>query len=200
MAKQAIFTTDRDRVRFLFSILYFQSSHTFRNTDFYTTNFSKYGYFDNGKTSRTVCSDRNVELVSFCLMPNHFHLLMKEKTEGGIARYMQRVQNSYTKYFNIKYKKSGHLFQGPYRAVHVADNEQLLHLSAYIHRNPIELARTDEHSVFISKYKWSSLQDYVNINRWGELLEQQIILGQFKGQTEYSAFIKTSTTKEFERN
>ena len=84
-------------------------------------------------------TSRYVELVSFAFIPNHFHLIVHEKKENGISQYMQRILNAYTKYFNAKYKKTGHLFQGPFKAVHTESNEQLLHLSAYIHRNPERL-------------------------------------------------------------
>lgn len=132
------------------------------------------------------------ELVSFCLMQNHFHLILKEEEEGGIAQYMQRVQNGYTKYYNTKYQKSGHLFQGPYKSVHIKDNVQLLHVSAYIHRNPRELAVWTNKE---SKYVFSSYQDFVNENRWGKFLALDIILGQFKNKNEYHDFVKTSPAK-----
>ncbi|MDP3935341.1 MAG: transposase [Candidatus Giovannonibacteria bacterium] len=136
--------------------------------------------------------EKYVELVNFAMMPNHFHLTVREFKEGGIAQYMQRVLCAYTKYFNAKYQKSGHLFQGPYKAVHIEDNEQLLHLSAYIHRNPRELSewKNKEHI-----YPWSSYQDYVNENRWGKLLTQDILLGQFADKKEYENFLKSSPAK-----
>jgi len=109
--------------------------------------------------------------------------------------YMHRVLNSYTKYFNAKYKRSGHLFQGPYQAVHVEDNEQLLHLSAYIHKNPKELEEINEHKDLLN-YFWSSYQDYGVENRWPEFLKPDIVLGQFKNNEEYIDFVKTSPAKE----
>src|SRR5207237_1342011 len=105
---------------------------------------------------------------------------------------MQRVLNGYTKYFNTKYEKSGHHFQGPYKAVHVSSNDQLLYLSTYIHRNPRELPqwRGREHL-----YPWSSYQDTVTENRWGKLLTPEILLEQFDSKEDYSNFINTSTAK-----
>ena len=125
-------------------------------------------------------------------MPNHFHLTVKEVAEGGISQYMQRVLNAYTKYYNAKYNKFGHLFQGPYKIVHIEDNRQLLHLSAYIHRNPRELKKWRQKE---DKYPWSSYQDYVFENRWGNLLSQNIISDQFESKHEYHNFVKTSTAK-----
>jgi putative transposase len=197
--KQDVFIDDQDYTRFLFVILYFQSLLTFTNPAFYTHQYAKRGYFESGGNTREKISEnRGVELVSFCLMPNHFHLLLREVSEGGIARYMQRVQNAYSKYFNARYSSSGHVFQGPYKMVHVIDNDQLLHLSAYIHRNPLELTATDGHRMSITdglSYEWSSLQDYCSVNRWGQLISQDVILDQFKDTHGYAHFIRTHSSK-----
>lgn len=125
-------------------------------------------------------------------MPNHFHILIREERENGIIQYMQRSLNAYSKYFNTKYEQSGHLFQGPYKIVHVKDNEQLLYLSAYIHRNPCGLKKWNnkEHV-----YPWSSYQDYTSKNRWDNLLERDIILEQFSSISEYGNFMETSGAK-----
>jgi putative transposase len=146
----------------------------------------------NKETEREIVNSRLVELTSFCLMPNHFHLIVKQVEENGIARYMQRVLNSYTKYYNTKYNKSGHLFQGPYRAIHVTSNNQLLYLSCYIHRNPRELKEWFKKE---NTYPWSSYQDCVNKNRFEQLLVIDIINGQFKNKKEYDEFVKTSPVK-----
>lgn len=133
-----------------------------------------------------------MELVNFCLMPNHFHLILQESEENGISKYMEKVQKAYAKYFNAKYKKSGHLFQGPYQIVHIKNNEQLLHLSAYVHRNPRELKQWKNKE---EKYLWSSYQDCAAENRWKKLLKPDIVLNQFSTPKEYEDFIETSGTK-----
>jgi len=191
MSKQLIFHDDTDRVRFLFLILYFQSPTTFINIGRPVKSFIKHSVFDID-TEQTVIEDRFVELTSFCLMPNHFHLIVKEVEENGISRYMQRVLNSYTKYYNTRYKKSGHLFQGPYKAVHVKNNNQLLYLSCYIHRNPRELKEWLNKEI---DYTWSSYQDCVKKNRFEGLLVSDIINQQFKNKKEYNEFVKTSPAK-----
>src|ERR1035437_7254570 len=124
--KQLIFHDNADRVRFLFLILYFQSPVSFINIGRPVKQFVKHSVFNIEKeTMQKISKDRFVEFTSFCLMPNHVHLIIKEVKENGIARYMQRVLNSYTKYYNIKYLKSGHPSQGPYKAVYVENNKQL---------------------------------------------------------------------------
>lgn len=191
--KQNIFIDKSDWVRFAFLIIYFQSPIVFSNIGYSVSNFNKYQVYGiSKKILEKILENRNVELINFTNMPNHFHLTVMEIEENGISSYMQRVQNAYTKYFNTKYKKSGHLFQGPYNIVHVKNNEQLLHLSAYIHRNPREIKQWKNKE---DKYSWSSYQDYINENRWGELLKPKIILDQFSNKEEYGNFVNTSGTK-----
>ena len=106
---------------------------------------------------------------------------------------MQRVLNAYAKYFNTKYETVGHLFQGPYRAVHIEDNDQLLYTSTYIHRNPRELSGVAgrEH-----RYEWSSYQDYLGENRFGKLLDPSLVLDQFDSPQAYREFVDSSVAKD----
>lgn len=191
IGKQPIFHDDKDRARFLFLILYFQSPKTFINIGRQIAYFVKHRVF-NISSNDVVEIQRHafVEQIAFCLMPNHFHLIVKCSADNGISYYMQRVLNSYTKYYNERYKKSGHLFQGPYRAVHIENTEQLLHVSAYIHKNPIEIKEINKWQ----EYEWSSYTDFIGTNRWS-LLKQEIILDQFTTQEAYKNFIATSTAK-----
>ncbi|MBI4114245.1 MAG: transposase [Candidatus Niyogibacteria bacterium] len=192
--KQVIFVDDRDRVRFLFLILHLQSGIKIWNIGYHSNQFTKHRVFSTSDEIKVdIVKNRYVELVNFALMPNHFHLTVHEVEENGIARYMQRVLNAYTKYFNTKYKKSGHLFQGPYKAVHINHDRQLLYLSAYIHRNPKELKRWHRR---VEYYPWSSYQDYIKENRWGALLQNSIIRKQFSRGKEYRTFVETSGAKE----
>lgn len=193
--KQNIFIDQRDYIRFLFLILYFQSPMPVHNISYTVASFIKHRVFNrvfNNSKEEEVVRTRTVDLTVFTLMQNHFHLIVYERKEDGISSYLQRVQNAYAKYFNNKYQTAGHVFQGPYQAVHVENNEQLLHVSAYVHRNQREMSkwRNKEHN-----YPWSSYQDYIHKNRWGKLLSQKIILKQFSDQSEYANFIKTSGTK-----
>ncbi|MCX6755686.1 MAG: transposase [Candidatus Nomurabacteria bacterium] len=190
--KQIIFHDKNDYSRFLFLILYFQSPVNFQNIGRISKDiFVQHSVLNIDK----IIKDRYVELISFCLMSNHFHLIVKEEVEGGISQYMQRVLNAYTKYFNKKYQKSGHLFQGPYKAIHIIDDTYLLHLSAYIHRNPREIKDWFKKE---EEYLWSSYQDFIKENRWNNLLVPNIILEQFKNKEDYKKFVNTSTTKIIE--
>src|SRR3989344_864239 len=196
--KQTIFLDERDWTRFLFLILYLQSPLVFQNLSRPISYFVENRAFNISSVDLAeIVRDKYVGLISFALMPNHFHLILHESTEGGTARYMQLVLCAYTKYFNTKYQKSGHLFQGPYKAVHTEDNEQLLYLSTYIHKNPKELSewKNREHL-----YPWSSYQDYVGKNRWDKLLQQNLIHDQFSNKQEYGHFVKSSPAKELREN
>ena len=188
--KQNIFFDNRDWIRFLFLVLYLQSPVNFSQIGRSVSSYIKRSVF--GVSTERIIKDRYVELVGFTLMPNHFHLIVREFKENGISQYMQRILNAYTKYFNTKHEKAGHLFQGPFKIVHIEDNEQLLHLSAYVHRNQREIKQWENREY---EFPWSSYRDYVVENRWGELLKQQIIIEQFSTIQEYKEFVDTSGTK-----
>lgn len=198
VSKQVIFHDLSDYSRFLFLILYFQAPvkilHIGRAVKEFREHIGQSSALTN-VDEKEIVKQRTVELVAFCIMPNHFHLIVKELEEGGIATYMQRVLTAYSKYYNTKYEKSGHVFQGPYRAVHVEDDKQLLHLSAYVHRNPREISKWFKKE---DQYQWSSYRDFIGENRWDDLLLSDIVLGQFKDKQQYHEFVKTSPAKVFE--
>ena len=79
---------------------------------------------------------RVVDLICFCLMPNHFHLLLRQIEEDGIVKFVRNFQIGYSRYLNEKEKRSGALFEGQFKAVRVENDEQLIHVSRYIHLNP----------------------------------------------------------------
>ena len=191
--KRRIFNNDTDRWRFIFSLLYFQSPIKFNNVaEEIMPHFLRHRVLKDEKMAKKIAEQRLVRLQAFILMPNHFHLLVQEVQTGGISTYLQRLQNSYTKYFNTKHESSGHLFQGPFQAVHIENNEQLLYVSAYIHRNCCELLGWENRP---NEYDWSSYQDYVKNNRWDNLLATEIIKEQFGSPQEYHTWVKETEAK-----
>ena len=101
----------------------------------------------------------NIKLLCYCLMPNHFHLLVKQQTADAMVELMRRLGNAYVRYFNERQGRQGPLFQGRYKAV-LADSETyFLHLSRYIHRNPLELSRFG--SGKLGEYPYSSYGEYL---------------------------------------
>ncbi len=191
--KQLIFRDNKDRARFLFLILYFQAPVYFENIRRFIAPLERETVVPlKEKLLHDFAKKRAVLLENFALMPNHFHLLAYELSAGGISRYMQRALNSYTKYFNAKYHRSGHLFEGTFQVVHIKTNKQLLHVSAYIHRNPreIKIWGGKEHL-----FPWSSFRDFVGDNRWGKFLHKDILMEQFENNKEYLRFVNSSPAK-----
>lgn len=103
-----------------------------------------------------------VQLIAYCLMPNHFHLLLKQKNKQSITNFMRAVSNSYVQYFNKKYHRTGPLFENTYKAILLEDENYLLYLTKYIHLNP--LAITDDESQKsknLVQYPYSSYANYL---------------------------------------
>lgn len=191
--KKPIFIEKRDWVRFLFLIIVSQSSKSLSNVSWFISNYMKMGHFNfSDKFSKEIIDERIVRLISFCIMPNHFHIIMEELKDNGISKSMQKIQDAYAKYFNVKYKKSGHVFQGPFRATHISNNDQLIYTNAYVHRNPIELPAWKKKE---DKFPWSSYTDFIYQNRWGKLLSPEIILDQFENKNSYDLMVKSSGAK-----
>lgn len=127
-----------------------------------------------GRTLKSLLDRRRietlVEIIAYCLMPNHFHLLVHEKETGGISKFMQKLSTGYTMYFNTRYERSGSLFQGKFKATHIEDDRYLRYLFSYIHLNPAKLIQSDWKEVgiknmervlaYLEEYPYSSFLDY----------------------------------------
>lgn len=131
-------------------------------------------------------SNKQVEILSYCLMPNHFHLLLKQLTDNGISEFMKRIGNGYAKYNNIRNKRVGPLFQSVFKAVRIETDEQLLHVSRYIHLNPLTsyIVHIDD----LLQYPWSSFRDYMNSSS-STLINSQAVLNFFKNRNSYYKFV-----------
>lgn len=130
-----------------------------------------------------LAADPWVTIVAYCLMPNHFHLLVQLHDEL-FSRRMQRHSISYTKAINKRYHRIGALYQGQFQAIHIDSNDYLLHLSRYIHLNPVtaHLVRRPE------DWEFSSYREYMGL-RHGTLVDPGIVLGQFRTTEEYRQFV-----------
>jgi putative transposase len=193
VSKQTLFYDNVDYARFLFLLLYLQSPISFPQVGRNVGSFLKKKDFRiQEKTKDEIIEKRFVEIINFCIMPNHFHITVKALSDDGVSKYMQKVSNAYAKYFNTRYHKSGHVFQGSYKARLVTTDKQFMYLSAYIHRNPNELINWKGESL---SYPWSSYQDYTH-NRWGRLLNHEPITGTFNSPEDYREYVETSGAKE----
>lgn len=125
-----------------------------------------------------------VEVVCYCLMPNHFHLLLKQVKDHGVHEFLSKITNSYTKYFNTKYKRVGSLLQGQFKAVSIESDEQLVHLSRYIHLNPFVAEITKDWENF----SYSSIQEFTG-NVTFPICVTEHILNFFNTWDKYQKFI-----------
>ena len=144
-----------------------------------------------------------VDILAFVLMPNHFHLLLRQRKENGIIRFMQKLGTGYTMYFNKRYERVGGLFQGSYKAVAATEEAHFTYLPLYIHLNPIKIYRgsTSTRGMinFLRNYKWSSFPDYIGKRNFPSVTSREFFLEFFGGEKNVFAdthdFIKNK--KEF---
>ncbi|MFA7152043.1 MAG: transposase, partial [Candidatus Paceibacterota bacterium] len=144
-----------------------------------------------GDTCAYIERERIVEILAFCLMPNHYHLVVHQLVENGITLFMKKLGNSYVGYFNEKHNRKGlgSLFQGPFKAVHVADNDQFLNLASYVFANPIGISDPEwknrgvsdpERSIeFLNSYPWSSYLDSIGIKNFPSVTQREFLLNSF---------------------
>ncbi|OHA13006.1 MAG: hypothetical protein A2909_00540 [Candidatus Tagabacteria bacterium RIFCSPLOWO2_01_FULL_39_11] len=161
-------------------------------------------FLSQGRSLRDILSEpREKDLVyigAYCLMPNHFHLLIKEKAKGGITSFMKKIGTAYAMYMNKKYERSGNLFQGRFKAELVDKDEYLRYLFAYIHLNPIKLidSKWEGNGIkyikrakkFLNNYKWSSYQFYIDKKETDFILDKKEFPKYFDDLKEFSEFIK----------
>lgn len=129
--------------------------------------------------------NKQVEILAYCLMPNHFHFMLRQISDDGISKFISNFTNSYTKYFNTKHKRNGPLVQGMFEAVLVESDEQLMHLSRYIHLNPVSSFIIKEQD--LENYPWSSYREYLELDTG--FCDKQIVQSNFKSIDEYKRFV-----------
>lgn len=133
-----------------------------------------------------------VTMVNYCLMPNHFHLTLRQEVDNGIRIFIQKLTNSFSHYFNIKYKNKGPLFEGRFKVVRIEDNEQLIHLSRYIHLNPITAYLVEKPE----DYRYSSYRIYLKKDK-NIFIDPSLVLSQFPSIKKYEEFVLDQ--KEYQR-
>ena len=158
------FLDDKDKRHFTHLLFLTNGSNTFEFSDL---NLASIYQFNRGETL--------VDIGAWCLMDNHYHFLFKERIEGGIMKFVQRLVASYTMYFNARHKKRGSIFEGPFKAKPVEFDEYLRHLFAYIHLNPAKMVKPDwkggklvgDQKVWdhLNTYQFSSYHDYLGKDR-----------------------------------
>lgn len=178
--KRKIFLDERDYKTFLFFLkIYLLDTETLKKE--FQENSP-----DNSKIERDNFAG-DIDLLAYCLMPNHFHLLLKQKSIDGISRFMKCIATNYSMYFNKRYERVGKLFQGVFKAVLVKNDNYLLYLSKYIHLNYLKkickgvtLVGKKEFKM-LEDYGYSSYQDYLG-GRHTKWVKPDLILDFFKTQ------------------
>ena len=172
-----------------------------------------------GETPANIQNKREplVEIIAFCLMPNHYHLVLRQLVDGGISLFMKKMGDSYVGYFNQKYnrKSMGSLFQGHFKAVHITTNEQLIYLFTYVFTNPLTLLERNwkEQGIeypkraiqYLEEYRWSSYLDSIGKKNFPSVTKRDFLVKIFGGPDNIRKEVETlilskDKIKKFKRN
>ena len=190
--KRKIFLDIEDHLRFVHDLFEFNDIRPAPNLTYYFKSQSKeVGLPKIEREPRKLL----VEILVFCLMPNHFHLMVRQKVDKGITLFMRKLGTGYTNYFNQKYKRVGPLFQGRYKIVHLHREEHFLYLPYYIHFNPLELIIPEwkdkkvkdikKAIKFLESYRWSSFLDYIGRKNFPSITQREFLLKLYGGTKNY---------------
>ncbi|MBI4092056.1 MAG: transposase [Candidatus Levybacteria bacterium] len=132
-------------------------------------------------------NESQVDILAYCLMPNHFHFMLQQKIDRGIPIFVSNFTNAYTRYFNTKHERIGPIFEGIFKAVLVESDEQFIHLSRYIHLNPVVSSVINESD--LNKYKWSSYPEYISILKGNAISNRDLVMSMFESTKHYEKFV-----------
>ena len=195
--KRKVFLDDEDRLRFIHDLFEFNDEEPAENI-YYRRRRQSY---EVGPRKIGVRMPRKllVEILAFCIMKNHFHLMLRQKREGGITKFMHKLGTGYTSYFNQKYERVGALFQGKYKIAHLTADPHFVHLPYYIHLNPLDYftpewreRRISDHKKalkFLETYRWSSHLDYLGKQNFPSVTQREFLLNFFDGTKGYEKSI-----------
>lgn len=182
--KRKFFLEDKDYLRFTHNLFEFNDEELADNIYYRQP-------YEIGSRKRK----KLVEIMAFCLMPNHFHLLVRQKVDRGISKFMQKLSIGYSMYFNQKHERVGSLFQGKFKAVLVGEESHFIHLPFYIHLNPLDLIAPewrirqikDYQKIiqFLNSYRWSSYLDYIGKENFPSVTDRNFFLKFFDGSKNY---------------
>lgn len=193
-----IFLDRQDYFRFVHDLFEFNNQEPANTASYHFFQRSKNGDLEgrNIKRPRKLL----VDIHAFCLMPNHYHLLLSPRAENGIPWFMQKLGAGYVKYFNQKYKRKGTLFEGRYKSILVTGEPHFYYLPYYIHFNPLDLKfpewregklqNCNEAFKFLESYRWSSHLDYLDKKNFPSVTKREFLLNVFGGTEKYSESVK----------
>lgn len=180
--KRDIFLDDSDHLRFIHDLFVFNDVSQLQNT----THFFKNSDCALYRTRKQRWRDPLVEILAFCLMPNHYHLLLRPRHDDAISHFMKRLSMGYSHYFNNRYNRSGTLYEGKYKSIAITEDAHFIHIPYYIHLNPLDLHTPSwrerniknhgEAMQFLEGYRWSSLLDYFGTPNFPSVTHRDFIL------------------------
>jgi len=183
--KRDVFMDKQDYLRFIHCLFELNDDAPVRNVDYYFPKNIEIGsqYLEEERKPRKLL----VEISIFTLMSNHFHLLLTQKKENGIPKFMQKLGIGYTMYFNQKYERVGGLFQGKFKAVTIEEQAHFLHIPHYIHTNPLSLASPNygDRISILEDYRWSSFPDYIGKKNFPSVTQRDFLLDFYGGSKKY---------------
>lgn len=188
VARQPIFLRHSDYERFMLAFGYYR---------FAESQMSLSRLLDVNREERerwlahmTQRAQQRVSIVSFALMPNHFHFLLRVLVDGGLSTFMGQLANSYSRYFNVIHDRVGPVFQGPFKAIRIETDAQMIHLSRYIHLNPLtgHVVRETEWR----SYPWSSFSEFLRGR--SSLVDLAPVMRHFPSPTDYERFVEAQAT------
>jgi len=193
VASQPIFDNKYNLNRFLNIIDFYR----FSNTGLRFSHFDRMDKKIQNKFLESLYdSPLQIEIYALCIMSNHYHFLIKQLSDNGIGKFASNIQNSFAKYYNLKTKRFGAIFQSPFKAVRIESEEQLTHTARYIHLNPITsfiLREFDE----LTDYPSCSLVDYISKSP-RPFIETSLLLNLFGSKKKLEEF--TSDQVEYQQN
>ena len=192
--KRDLFMDKQDYLRFIHDL------YELNNEDRVETTFTS---FKNDPNLNNIAGRKQrkllVDIFAFCLMPNHYHLLLSPRVENGIPKFMAKINIGYAKYFNQKYERTGALFQGRYKKILTAENTHFLHLPFYIHFNALDLSHPEwrDNKIsnpkkvmeFLESYRWSSHLDYLGTRNFPSVLNMELLKEIFDGNSGYKKLV-----------
>jgi len=172
----------------------YQLLDLYRYRDFYyklsqfnsLTNISQNEIIENLKIDR----DLYVEIMAYCIMPTHIHLILKQVSKKGIEKYVARALNGYSRYFNVKHQRIGPLWSSRFKSVMVKNDNQLLHLTRYLHLNPTSIGLVDKPE----KWIYSSYKEFIGLEQ-NEMCDYENVIDMTP--KEYGKFV--NNRKDYQR-
>ncbi|MEM0232334.1 MAG: transposase [Candidatus Methanomethyliaceae archaeon] len=184
--KRIIFFDEKDYLRFIHDLYEFNDEEPAMNTNYF---FNKFKNMD--LRSQYIANQRRknrkmiVKIFAFCLMPNHYHLMLSPIVKDGITKFMRKLNIGYAKYFNEKYGRVGTLFERRYKAIPITKESHFIYLPTYIHLNPLDLKFPEwrnkeirnykEAMKFLESYRWSSFLDYIGKKNFPSITQREFL-------------------------